>query len=172
MDFAILFCMEIGKTTNQVDSSDLKPSQPNIMKKFDGKVAAKRNSSLILGTLTMVMAGIVTGYLLSGYSFAESKLENGVEVSKGVEVSNTEAGIQDVSEETDVEEGILVEGGFDGEGTHHLDRGTGEEKYVYLTSTAFDLQGFVGKKVMVWGTTLSALHAGYLMDVVKIKVID
>jgi hypothetical protein len=47
----------------------------------------------------------------------------------------------------------------------------GEDKYVYLTSTVIDLQSFVGKKVKVWGETLSGLHAGWLMDVGKIKVV-
>jgi hypothetical protein len=164
--------METGELQNKANRGVLDSPQPKIMKKFDGKVSAKKNASLVFGTVAVIMAGIVTGYFLSGHSSAESGFTETTETSKGVEVSKTEAGIQDVSEETDVEEGILVEGGFDGEGTHHLDRGTGEEKYVYLTSTAFDLQGFVGKKVMIWGTTLSALHAGYLMDVVKIKVID
>lgn len=145
------------------------------MRKFSTKPLAKSNTFLVLGTLAMIMAGIVTGYLLSGYSFADSgSQKQATGEPKGVKVSENEAGIEDVSDDKDilVEEGVLVEGGLEGEGTHHLDRGTGVEKYVYLTSTAFDLQSFVGKKVKVWGKALSALHVGYLMDVVKIKTIN
>jgi hypothetical protein len=94
------------------------------------------------------------------------------EESKGVEVSETEAGLTDNGNFSDTAEGILVEGGIEGEGTYHLDRGTGPTKYVYLTSSVFDLQSFVGKKVQVWGETISGLHAGWLMDVGKLKVID
>jgi len=34
------------------------------------------------------------------------------------------------------------------------------------------LQSFVGKKVMVWGQTIAAQQAGWLMDVGKIKVTE
>ena len=67
---------------------------------------------------------------------------------------------------------VMVEGGKDGEGTHHLDRGLGTEKDVYLTSTVINLDDFVGKKVQIWGETISAQKAGWFMDVVKIKTIE
>lgn len=147
--------------------------QAPVMKEISMKPLAKRNTFLVLGTLTMIMAGIVTGYLLSGYSFADGGSKSvASEESKGVEVSETEAGLTDNGNFSDTAEGVLVEGGIEGEGTHHLDRGTGESKYVYLTSSVFDLQSFVGKKVQVWGETISGLHAGWLMDVGKLKVID
>jgi len=34
-----------------------------------------------------------------------------------------------------------------------------------------DLESFTGKKVKVWGETISAQKAGWLMDVGKIQVI-
>lgn len=73
---------------------------------------------------------------------------------------------------SDTAKGLLVEGGIKGEGTHHLDRDLGEQKYVYLTSSVIDLQSFVGKKVQVWGETLAAQNAGWLMDVGRVKVIE
>lgn len=156
------------------DTKDVaEQSQIPVMKEISMKPLAKKNTFLVLGTLTMIMAGIVTGYLLSGYSFAGNGTQRTVaEESKGVEVSETEAGLTDNSNFSDTAEGILIEGGIEGEGTHHLDRGTGPTKYVYLTSSFFDLQSFVGKKVQVWGETISGLHAGWLMDVGKLKVID
>jgi hypothetical protein len=66
----------------------------------------------------------------------------------------------------------LEEGGIDGEGTHHLVRDGGPSKSVYLTSTVIDLDSFAGKKVKVWGETISARKAGWLMDVGKIKIIE
>jgi len=33
-----------------------------------------------------------------------------------------------------------------------------------------DLSGFVDKKVEIWGETLAAKKAGWLMDVAKVKV--
>ena len=35
-----------------------------------------------------------------------------------------------------------------------------------------DLQGYVGKKVEVWGETIGAKQAGWLMDVGKIRIIE
>lgn len=144
------------------------------MKKFSTKSSGKKNATLIFGTLAVILAGITTGWLLSGQSIVGVKKESQVETSKGVEVSETEAGLEDESSfsEQQSPEGVLVEGGVEGEGTHHLDRGLGKDKYVYLTSTVIDLQSFVGKKVKVWGETLSGLHAGWLMDVGKIKIIN
>ena len=152
----------------------LNPSQSPVMRKFSTKPLARKNVSLVFGTLAVILAGIATGWFLSGHSLAGGKTGEAVETSKGVDVSKTEAGLEDESafSEKQSPEGILVEGGIEGEGTHHLDRGLGEDKYVYLTSTVIDLQSFVGKKVKVWGETLSGLQAGWLMDVGKIKVIE
>ena len=72
----------------------------------------------------------------------------------------------------DTAEGTLQEGGISGEGTHHLVRPGGDSQNVYLTSTVIDLQSFVGKKVQVWGQTVSARKAGWLMDVGKVKVLE
>jgi len=152
--------------------SVVEPAQGPVMKRFSNKSSAKSSIFLVFGVVAVVLAGIVTGYLLSGYSIASEQVKKGVEESKGVEVSENEAGLEDESNLPDSAEGVLVEGGIEGEGTHHLDRGTGESKYVYLTSTVIDLHSFVGKKVKVWGETLSGLHAGWLMDVGKIKTIN
>lgn len=164
--------MELNQQRNQINENVQQPTEAPIMKKFSTKPLAKVNTYLVLGTLAMIMAGVVTGYLLSDYSFAESGKSEVSEVSRGVEVSKTEAGLEDESNLPDTAEGILIEGGIEGEGTYHLDRGVGEDKYVYLTSTVIDLQSFTDKKVKVWGETISGLHAGWLMDVGKIKVIE
>jgi hypothetical protein len=81
-------------------------------------------------------------------------------------------GIEDEKTFRDTAEGLLEKGGIDGEGTHHLVREGGPSQNVYLTSSVVDLSQFVGKKVRVWGETFAAQHAGWLMDVGRIKVIE
>jgi hypothetical protein len=87
-------------------------------------------------------------------------------------VTKNEAGIVDESKFATTTDGVLEEGGIGGEGTHHLVRGSGPSQYAYLTSSVVDLGGFVGKKVQIWGDTMSGKKAGWLIDVGKIKVID
>jgi len=53
-----------------------------------------------------------------------------------------------------------------------LIRPGGDSQNVYLTSTVIDLESFVGKKVEVWGETIGAREAGWLMDVGKVKVTE
>jgi hypothetical protein len=131
----------------------------------------KNNIVLVAAAFIVVFAGIGTGWLLSG---KPSTKESGGSstVVDGAKESKTEAGIEDEEAFPDSVEGILVEGGINGEGTHHLDRGLGPEKDVYLTSTVINLDDFKDKKVKVWGETISAQKAGWLMDVGRIKVVD
>lgn len=75
------------------------------------------------------------------------------------------AGVEDKTTFKDTAEGILREGGIEGEGSFHLERPGGESQNVYLTSSTVDLTGYIGKKVKVWGETYSAQKAGWLMDV-------
>lgn len=142
-----------------------KEVKPSLLKKFP-KVSSKKTLTLAAGSLVVVLLGVGTGWLLSGS--AKSKSE--AEVVPGAQQSETEAGLEDESVLPDSAEGVLEEGGIEGEGTHHLIREGGPTKYVYLTSTVIDLESFVGKKVMVWGETLSGKQAGWLMDVGKVKV--
>lgn len=132
------------------------------------KIDFKKYLPVGLISLAVVLLGIGTGWLLSG----RTKATIGNSSAPNVKVTADEAGIIDDSFEGDTAEGILEEEGISGEGTHHLVRDGGPTKTVYLTSSVIDLQSFVGKKVMVWGQTLSAKKAGWLMDVVKVKVTE
>lgn len=140
-----------------------------MLKKFP-KGISKSSVSMVLASMVVVLVGVVTGWFLSGgvAGAPESKSE----VPKGVEKSKMEAGIEDTSTLPDTAEGVLVQGGIEGEGTYHLERSGGPSQNIYLTSTVIDLESFVGKKVKVWGETLSALRAGWLMDVGRVKVIE
>jgi len=123
-----------------------------------------KNKSVLIGTIIVViLVGLLTGWLTSGRGRASTKVPGATQSAK-------EAGLSDTATFKDSAEGTLVEGGITGEGTHHLERSGGASQNVYLTSTVIDLQSFVGKKVKVWGQTISAKKAGWLMDVGKIQV--
>src|SRR5690606_34753788 len=72
----------------------------------------------------------------------------------------------------DSAEGVLVKGGIDGEGSHHLMRPGGPAQNVYLTSSVLDLDELENHKVKVWGETFAAQKAGWLMDVGRVEVVE
>ncbi len=126
----------------------------------------------VVATVVVLFLGIGTGYVFAKKStVTTTSSQSGVQTTNSVATS-TEAGINDTTAFPDTAQGTLVEGGISGEGTHHLDRGMGPAKDVYLTSTVINLQNFVGKKVEVQGQTISGKKAGWLMDVGKVKVIE
>jgi hypothetical protein len=133
------------------------------MLKFD----FAKNYKMVIGTVVVVLLGIGTGYLLSG----KAGLGNGP-TAQNITNSPNEAGILNSDFKGDTATGKLVEDGIGGEGTHHIERDGGASKNVYLTSSVIDLQSFVGKKVEVWGETLASKKAGWLMDVIKVKVVE
>lgn len=146
-----------------------------LMKQFPKESSSKQTMLLVLGAIVIVLAGVGTGWFFAGSgssSTGSSKKTAAEGVAPGAEVSDTEAGIEDADQFPDTVEGMLVEGGVENEGTHHLERDGGPSQNVYLSSTIVDLQSFVGKKVQVWGQTLSGTHAGWLMDVGKVRVIE
>ncbi len=68
--------------------------------------------------------------------------------------------------------GTVEAGSINGEGTHILNREGGKDQRAALTSSALDLDLFVGKKVEVKGETNSSKKAGWLLDVGSIKVLE
>lgn len=137
------------------------PSEQKVVHKLPESNLSKMKS-IIIG-LIVIVAGIGTGYLLSG-----AKAQTGGPTpTSNVAQDNAPQVNEEVFSDKSI--GILHQGGIEGEGTHYLDTGAGKEKYVYLLSTVLDLDSFVGKKVEVQGQTLAAEHAGWLMDVGKIK---
>lgn len=126
--------------------------------------------------IIVVVAGVGTGFFISTGTgkVAGIATKSGVSVAPGAEVKKggTEAGISDTAIFKDSAQGMLEEGGIDGEGTHHLVRDGGPSQNVYLTSSIVDLDQFAGKKVEVWGETFAAKKAGWLMDVGRIKVLE
>ncbi len=119
----------------------------------------------------IILFGLGVGWLVSSKKNAST--QKAVK-SATVTVSNTEAGVSDPNTIKDVTTatGVLQTGGIDGEGTFHLDRPGGISQTVYLTSTIVDMSAYVGKKVQIWGQTQASQHAGWFMDVGKIKVVQ
>ena len=68
--------------------------------------------------------------------------------------------------------GTLEKGSVNGEGTHILNREGGATQRAALTSSAVDLDLFVGKKVEIKGETNASNKAGWFMDVGTIKIIE
>ena len=156
--------LEEFQPVNEVGEEE--PKKP-VVKKFPKEGVKGMLLPLIFGLL-IILAGVGSGWLLSG----GGKTKGASETASGVEESQSEAGLSDEQTFRDRAEGVLEEGGVNGEGTHHLVRDGGLSQYVYLTSTVIDLQSFSGKKVQVWGETISAQKAGWLMDVGRIKVVE
>lgn len=149
----------------------LSPVNQTIVRKIDNSSSLKKNIILSLISVVVVLAGIGAGYLLSGvggnkYSSGNQNSGNSIVTTKN------EAGIADESKFSTTTDGVLEEGGIGGEGTYHLVRGSGPSQYAYLTSSVVDLSVFLGKKVQVWGETVSGKKAGWLIDVGKIKVVE
>ena len=124
---------------------------------------------MIVTSVVIVVLGVVSGYFLTKGKILGKATGNG---QVQIQVTKDEAGINNPEALKDTATGTLVEGGISGDGTHHLEVPQGPSHYVYLTSSVIDLQSFVGKKVQVWGLTVSGKKAGWLMDVGKVKVLQ
>jgi len=133
-------------------------------------VAKPLNKMLIIiaGGLAVLLFGLGIGWVVSSRRNSIKKATLG----SAVIVGQTEAGSTDTSAFKDTTTGTLQKGGIQGEGAFHLDRPGGPTQTVYLNSTVVDMNPFIGKKVQVWGQTVAAHHAPWLMDVGHIKVIQ
>ncbi|MGI5828051.1 MAG: hypothetical protein ACOX6V_03460 [Patescibacteria group bacterium] len=135
------------------------------------------NKLVIVGLFLVVLLGIGSGYFLSVTMAGTSGglgYEPGLkrEVSKEEITVGTKVGVRDESTFKDSGEGMLQKGGIDGEGSHHLVRPGGDSQTIYITSSVIDLDQFIGRKVKVWGETIGAQKAGWLMDVGKLEVLE
>jgi hypothetical protein len=152
--------LPIENTTSEVEKKPL-------VGKFNA--SGSKNLVMVIVAVVVVGFGVLTGWLLSGAQNGKTQ-----EKVTGTNVTQTkkEAGISDEKTFRDTAQGLMKEGGINGEGTHHLERDGGPSQYVYLTSSVIDLDSFVGKNVQVWGETIKGAKAGWLMDVGKVKVLD
>ncbi|MDP3988354.1 MAG: hypothetical protein Q8P80_04395 [Candidatus Levybacteria bacterium] len=150
-------------------------STENILHNFDSSRKSLFSGKLLMFLSIVVLLGVGTGYLLSknntglsvGGPGGTSNLTGGSSVSKG-----TVEGSSDMKTNKDNAEGILKEGGIEGEGQFHLVRPGGDSQNVYLTSSNIDLSKFKDRKIKVWGQTQTAQKAGWLMDVGRVEVLE
>lgn len=125
-------------------------------------------------TVVAVLAGVGTGFgtfRLTAKSNSSNTQQIATQPEDGSIQNGDEFGILDVGDAANAI-GYLEEGGLDGEGSHKLLRPGGDSQTVYLTSSATDLDEFVGMDVEIWGETFKGQKAGWFMDVIKVKVVE
>lgn len=144
-----------------LSSSSVRPIGHKVTDKIDIK-------KFVFMLLIVIIVGGAFGFVLSSLKGASGGSKN---VGKNVTTEKT-AGILDKKTFKDKAEGILKEGGVDGEGSFHLIRPGGQSQNVYLTSSTIDLSKYIDKKVRTWGVTFTAEKAGWLMDVGYIEVLN
>jgi hypothetical protein len=120
---------------------------------------------LLICALTIVLCGVGGYMLVKKAPAAMNGSSNGATVQ-----TDKSAGVVDKKTFKDSAEGILKEGGMDGEGNFHLERPGGVSQNAYLTSSTVDLSKYIGKKIKVWGQTFSGQKAGWLMDVGLVEI--
>jgi hypothetical protein len=143
-------------------------TNPEVVRSVDaGDNSTKQNMKKYFVTvyIILIILGVFTGFILSGKTLPSSqKNSSGAAVQTDKTVGST-----DNKTFKDSAEGMIEKGGLSGEGTHKLIRDGGPSQTVYLISSVVDLDSFVGKKVKVWGQTMAAQKAAWLMDVGKVE---
>lgn len=128
---------------------------------------------LVVLLIVVALLGAGTGFLLAGAKNTSVIAGKITQMAKSSSVENGKIyGNGDESVFKDTAEGDMKDGGIDGEGQYHLVRPGGDSQNVYLTSSIVDLSQFIDRKVKVWGQTQKAQHAGWLMDVGKVQVLE
>lgn len=125
--------------------------------------------------VVVILFGVLTGF---GLSKIKSSPGGPVVNGQKVEVVNTpgEEGVKDMASfkniSTETGELKVNDGKITTEGSYILVRPGGVSQNIYLTSSVIDLEKYVGKKIQIWGETFKGQKAGWLMDVIKIKVVN
>lgn len=157
---------------NQAQEEALKSdtNNPNIVKGFDtSKFSFTPKVIAVLAGL--IILGSLGGYVASGFGPTALQGETGDQITSSSEIKKgTVFGSNDTETFKDTTEGVVKKGGIDGEGQYHLVRPGGESQNVYMTSSVVDLSLLVDKKIKVWGQTMAAQKAGWLMDVGRVEV--
>lgn len=119
---------------------------------------------VVIGAIS-VLLGIFGAYSITKSSVITSNVDEGTAIQ-----TDKASGVLDKKTFKDSAEGIMREGGVDGEGNFHLERPGGASQNAYLTSSTVDLSKYIGKKVTVWGQTFQGQKAGWLMDVGLVEI--
>lgn len=124
---------------------------------------------IFLGALVL---GILSGFGISRNGSISKNSINPGTVNLSTVSKGTIVGSDDTATFKDTAEGVLKQGGIDGEGVFHLVRPGGDSQNVYLTSSIVDLSSLIDRKIKVWGQTQTAKHAGWLMDVGRVQILQ
>jgi hypothetical protein len=146
-------------------------SQEPLVRKFDAKKEKKPWGKILIICLVVGILGIFSGLLIAKGTTSGTTSSQEVKTASDIEKGKT-YGVDDTATFKDSAEGVLKEGGIEGEGQYHLERPGGETQYVYLTSSVVDLGLVKGRKIKVWGQTQKAQSAPWLMDVGKVEVLN
>jgi hypothetical protein len=151
------------KTQSQVKEVPvIEPIDP--VQKGDTQMKIKSTRIVIGVYVVLVLLGVGTGYLLSHSNIT------GVGVKPGIVNTAKVSGSTDTTTFKDSAVGVIQKGGTDGEGTNQLIRDGGPSQTVTLMSSVVDLDQYVGKKVKVYGQTMAAQKAAWLMDVGRVEL--
>ncbi len=151
---------------------NIKDTEDNsVMHAFTDKKQSISGNKLITILIVIALAGVGTGFGLAKYSTETGKSVIPSVLNPNSPHKGKTYGSGDTKTFKDTAEGVLKEGGVEGEGQYHLERSGGDSQNVYMTSSLVDLSQFVGKKIKVWGETQKAQTAGWLMDVGKVEVL-
>lgn len=151
-----------------IDSKEEK--EKSLVHSFDSTNASFMSGKLIIILVVAAILGITTGYLLTRSNGTIANVKNSITASTVAKGTIEGSGDEKVFKDT--AEGSLKQGGIEGEGAFHLVRPGGDSQNVYLTSSTVDLTKYLNRKIKVWGQTQKAQHAGWLMDVGKIEVVE
>lgn len=158
--------MDSAKTEKKMDQ----PADEAVMQSFSPKKTGKNSNMKIVGIfIAVILFGLGSGYVLA------SKNSSSDNSGSNVSLMGAEKGKIFGAESTkgfdSPAEGIIKEGGIEGEGAFHMERPGGDDQTVYLTSSSVDIGKFINKKVRVWGKSQDAQHAGWLLDVGRLEVL-
>lgn len=159
IDFVDQKLPEVKETEEMDEELEEEVVEEKKEKKFENKI-------VYIVFAVLILLGVGTGYLLS---HVNGGLPGTKTAGQTTTQTKTAVGSSDTTTFKDWAEGTLEDGGLDGEGSHHLVRDGGPSQTVYLISSIVDLSQFVGKKVKVWGATMAAKKAAWLMDVGKVE---
>lgn len=144
-------------------------SNPNLIHQINTDADDMNLSKFAILLVAVLVVGGLIGFGITQFKSSKTSSAGGVNNNINTDKS---AGIIDKKTFKDKAEGVLREGGIDGEGNFHLERPGGKSQDAYLTSSTVDLSPYIGKRVRVWGQTFKAQKAGWLMDVGSVEVLN
>jgi hypothetical protein len=151
-------------------------SNPTLVKPLEPIKTKSGMPKKLIIPLAIILLGIVSGWGISRISGSSVTTSGRLTSPESITAGNLKVGeivgVPDEKSFRDKAEGVLAEGGFEGEGSYHLVRPGGDDQNVYLTSSIVDMSLFIGHKIIVWGETFSAQKAGWLMDVGRVQIVE